>query len=423
MSINIKAGSEALLAAQFVDQDRLWDRMMSMADIGSLPNGGVNRPALSSSDIEARQRLLSWAGDFGFETKLDNIANLFIRLPGSENNAPPVTTGSHLDTQPRGGKFDGAYGVVGGFECLEAIYRSGIKIRRPIEVVAWTNEEGGRYQPGVMGSSIYVEELRLEDQLNKKDADGIRLEDALKKTLDSTPLLSRRDFNSPMSAYLEAHIEQGPILEGLNKTIGVVSGIQGLCWFEVEIFGEEAHAGTTPLNKRKDALQVAISIIAKLQSSILSYGDSTRFTVGRFICEPGSPSTIPGRVSFTIDFRHPEKSVIEEISNVITTVCSNHANDCKVTVDPLIFNMPVDFDPRVINCVESAASALNHEYNLMPSGAGHDAGYIAKCYPAGMIFVPCAGGVSHNEAESASASDLAAGIETLTVCLVELANS
>jgi len=413
---------ESIKAANSVSQDRLWKRLMSMAKIGALPNGGVNRQALSNEDIQARQLIADWAQELGFLVETDEIANLYIRLVGSDANTPPVTTGSHLDSQPRGGKFDGAFGVIGGFEALEAISHAGIIPKTSIDLVAWTNEEGGRFQPGVMGSSLYAGDMDISDQLHQKDADGIELSDALSETLKSIPNIQMRNFKSPMKSYIEAHIEQGPILEISDNTIGVVTGIQGVYWYSVEVIGQEAHAGTTPESNRQDALQSAISIIHNLKSLMKDEADRVRFTVGKFDCEPGAPSTIPGRVNFTIDFRHPEQEVIKYIRENIEPICLANAGRCKVIVKPIMSSPPVHFDKNIMNLIETSASELGHNHMLLPSGAGHDAGYIAKLCPTGMIFVPCKGGVSHNEAESSKPEDLASGVETLAACLLEIAN-
>lgn len=419
----MKPSENALKASKAVSKKRLWKNLMSMAQIGALPNGGVNRPALSKEDTAARILMLDWASKFGFETEIDEIANLYIRLPGTDPQALPILTGSHLDSQPKGGKFDGAYGVVGAFEALEAIHKSGIKTKRSIEIVAWTNEEGGRFQPGVMGSAIYAGDILLRDHLNQKDSDGVTLKYALDKTLKVMSNLPTRKFGRPLKAYIEAHIEQGPILETTKNKIGVVSGIQGLYWFGVEVIGEESHAGTTPLSLRRDALKAAISIISNLQLLMHDESDTVRFTVGKLDCEPGSPSTVPGRVYFTIDFRHPDPDILKEILEKIEPTCLSNGMGCKVLVHPIINSPPVDFCEQIQTRIKAVATHLGHLNMSIHSGAGHDAGHIAKLCPTGMIFIPCEGGLSHNEAESADASDLAAGIETLTACLVDLANS
>ena len=414
--------ARALAAAAAVDEARLWSRQMAMAGIGATERGGVNRAALSPEDISARSLMVEWAQDLGFALATDGIANLYIRRPGRRAGALPVVTGSHLDSQPRGGKFDGAYGVIGGFEALEAITRAGVETERPIDLVAWTNEEGGRFQPGAMGSAVFAGVLRLEDQLGIVDREGVTLGDALAETLASTPDLPRWDFGRPFAACVEAHIEQGPRLEDAGKTIGVVTGIQGLYWFTVEVTGEEAHAGTTPLAGRRDALKAATAMIGALEELMADETDTVRFTVGRFECAPGAPSTVPSRVLFTIDFRHPDPVVIDRIKPAIAPLCHANARGCAVSVRPTIDNAPLRFDAAVIDTVQGYADTLGLPNMRLPSGAGHDAGHIAALCPTGMVFVPCEGGLSHNEAENATSADLAAGARTLAACLVDLAN-
>ena len=416
------AKAEALAAAAAVEEARLWSRQMAMAEIGATERGGVNRAALSDEDRAARRLMVEWAGDLGFEVATDGIANLYVRLPGRQADAAAVVTGSHLDSQPRGGRFDGAYGVVGGFEALEAIARAGIETERPIDLIAWTNEEGGRFQPGAMGSAVFAGILRLEDQLALVDLQGVTLADALAETLACTPGLPHRPFGHPFAAYVEAHIEQGPRLENGGTTIGAVTGIQGLYWFTVEVRGEEAHAGTTPLKGRKDALKAAVAMVHALEELMADETDTVRFTVGRFECHPGSPATVPSRALFTIDFRHPDPAVIDRIRPNIEPVCHANARGCAVSVRPTIDNAPLRFDPALIDMVEGYAASLGHSVMRLPSGAGHDAGHINHLCPTGMIFVPCERGLSHNEAENATPADLAAGAQTLAACLIHLAN-
>ena len=416
------AKAEALAAAAAVDEARLWSRQMTMAEIGATANGGVNRAALSHEDRAARRLMVEWAGDLGFELATDGIANLYVRRPGRRADAAPVVTGSHLDSQPRGGRFDGAYGVVGGFEALEAIARAGVETERPIDLVAWTNEEGGRFQPGCMGSAVFAGVLPLEDQLGIVDREGVTLADALAETLASTPGLPLRPFGHPFAAYVEAHIEQGPRLEDEGTTIGAVTGIQGLYWYTVEVTGEEAHAGTTPLRGRSDALKAAVAMVGALEELMADESDTVRFTVGRFECGPGSPSTVPSSALFTIDFRHPDPAVIARIRPEIEPLCRANARGCTVSVTPTIDNAPLVFDPALIEMVEGYAARLGHSAMRLPSGAGHDAGHVAHLCPTGMIFVPCERGLSHNEAENATPADLAAGARTLAACLVDLAN-
>ena len=412
----------ALAATGAVDEARLWRRMMDMAQFGATPAGGVNRAAFSAEDIQARKTLIDWASEFGFATATDEIGNLYVRRAGTSGDDAPVVTGSHLDSQPKGGKFDGAYGVVGGFEALEAIERAGVETRRPIEVVAWSNEEGGRFQPGAMGSAVFAGDYPLDDALAAVDPDGVVLADALKETLASTPGVARREMRFAMAGYVEAHIEQGPRLENDDLTIGVVSGVQGLTWYRVEVFGVEAHAGTAPLKGRKDALKSAVSMVAALEQLMADESDTIRFTVGRFECGPGAPSTVPSHVLFTVDFRHPDLKTFVDLGGKIKGVCEANARGCRVEVERISYSEPVVFDPAVIDLVRGSAEALELPHMDMVSGAGHDAMHVAALCPSGMIFVPCEKGLSHNEAENATASDLAAGARVLAACLVDLAN-
>ena len=273
-----------------------------------------------------------------------------------------------------------------------------------------------------MGSAVFAGVLGLEDQLGLVDRQGVTLEDALAETLASTPGLAHRPFGHPFAAYVEAHIEQGPRLENAGTTIGAVTGIQGLYWFTVEASGAEAHAGTTPLKGRRDALKAAVAMVHALEELMADETDTVRFTVGRFECHPGAPSTVPSRALFTIDFRHPDPAVIARIRPNIAPLCRANARGCAVSVRSTIDNAPLQFDPALIDMVEGYAGALGHSVMRLPSGAGHDAGHVAHLCPTGMIFVPCEGGLSHNEAESATPADLAAGARTLAACLVDLAN-
>lgn len=409
-------------AAAAVREDRLWQRHMDMARIGGTPKGGVNRPALSPEDAEARRLLVSWAKARGFATYVDEIGNLFVRRPGRRVDAPPVLTGSHMDSQPTGGRFDGIYGVLAGFEALEALEDVGLATERPIEAVAWTNEEGSRFQPGTMGSAVFAGAKRVADLLGITDKSSTRLGDALEQTLAATPDVQHRRTGFPLTAYIEAHIEQGPLLERAGTPIGVVSAIQGVRWFSVEVLGDEAHAGTMPRAGRRDALQAALRAVQRLGQEFADPADTIRFTVGRFEVYPGSPNTVPGRVSFTIDLRHPDRDTLQRLGDRIAPLAAETAAPCAAQVTETIHSRPVQFDPAVTGRIAAAADRLGLRHMPIVSGAGHDAMYLAKLCPTGMIFVPCAKGISHNEAESATPADLAAGARVLAEVLVGLAN-
>ena len=407
--------------AAAIDQARLWRRHMAMAEIGKIPGGGVSRQALSGDDIRARALLLEWAGARGYRPAVDDIANLFIRRPGRDPDAAPVVAGSHMDSQPAGGRFDGIFGVLAGLEALEALDDAGIATERPIDVVAWTNEEGGRFAPGAMGSAVFAGHMRLEDCLGLTDAAGIRLADALAETLAATPEMPRRPFAFPIAAYLEPHIEQGPQLEATGNQIGVVTGIQGARWYVVEVAGEPGHAGTAPLRGRKDAVRAAVAIIAALQELMHDATDVLRFTVGRIEVFPNSPNTVPAKVTFSIDFRHPDAVVLEDRAGRIEQVCRRFAGACAVRVTETFNRPPCVFPAPIVDAVETASRDLGIPYLRLPSGAFHDANFIADVAPSGMIFVPCEKGISHSPAENAKPADLAAGARVLAAALVTLA--
>jgi N-carbamoyl-L-amino-acid hydrolase len=405
-----------------VDEARLWRRHVEMARIGAIPNNGVNRAALSDEDIAARKLLISWARARNFSVSVDGIGNLFLRREGRDSAAAPVLTGSHMDSQPRGGRFDGIYGVLAGLEALEAIDAAGLETQRPIELVAWTNEEGGRFPPCTMGSAVYTGARRLGDFLEVKDNDGIVLKDALARTLAATPDAGRRAFGSPAAAYIEAHIEQGPRLELAGKTVGVVTGIQGLRWFNIEVSGKTDHAGTTPLKLRKDALRDAIAIINALHELTRDDSDTLRFTVGRMLVTPNSPNSVASHVLFSVDLRHPDRATVDRLGNAVEPTARHAARQCSVKVAATLHDDPCVFDPGVVDTIEACARELALPCMRLASGASHDAMYMARICPTGMIFVPCENGVSHNEAENAKPGDLAAGARVLTAVLLELAS-
>ncbi|MGA7800423.1 MAG: M20 family metallo-hydrolase [Gammaproteobacteria bacterium] len=419
----IRADDEGRRAAAAVDSERLWRRHGDMAAIGAIEGNGVNRQALSIEDIAARRLLIGWAQQFGFEITGDEIGNLFIRRPGIEPELAPVMTGSHMDSQPMGGRFDGMYGVLAGFEALQALEQAGVQTRRSIELVAWTNEEGSRFAPGAMGSMVYCGRHRLEDFLGVADADGTTLEQALAETLQAIPEAAVQHHDRTVAAYVEAHIEQGPQLENAGRSIGVVTGIQGCRWFTVEVYGEAAHAGTTPLAGRRDAVQDALACVAALNRLTRDESDIVRFTVGRFDVTPGSVNSVACHVSFSVDLRHPDGRVLEELGDAIDATCRQAVRGCDVKVTELLNHAPCVFDDRVVDAVERVAGDLGCSHMRMPSGAFHDAQFMNDICATGMVFIPCEKGISHNPAEYAKPDDLAAGARVLVAALVDLANS
>jgi beta-ureidopropionase / N-carbamoyl-L-amino-acid hydrolase len=406
-----------------VNPDRLWQRHQAIARIGATGRGGVNRQALTPEDAEARRQVLAWAAARGFAASADPIGNLFVRRAGSQAAAAPVVSGSHLDTQPTGGNFDGIFGVLAALEVLEAAEDAHVPTPRPLELAVWTNEEGARFQPTTMGSAVFAGALPLATVLDTVDGHGITVRAALAETLAATPVAGRRTCGFSMAAYLEAHIEQGPILEATGTTIGVVTGIQGLRWFRVEVTGEEAHAGTMPLARRRDALVTAMGIVQGLQELMADPTDTVRFTVGRFEVHPNSPNTVPGRVVFTVDFRHPDAGVLSARGDRVEAVCRARARGCRVEVIETLTSAPTVFNPVVADLIRAAAGRHALPAADIVSGATHDAKHMAGLCPTGMIFVPCERGVSHNEAERAAPADLAAGTRVLADVMIELAKT
>ncbi len=392
---------------------------MALAQIGRRGETGVDRAAFSAQDRAARRLLYGWGNECGLEASQDAIGNLFLRYPGRNRELSPVLTGSHLDSQPSGGRFDGAYGVLAGLEAVAALSRAGIRPARSIEVVAWSNEEGGRFAPGAMGSQIFGGARTLVEVLSVRDAGGVVLRDALAETLAALPEAAPRAAEPAASAYLEAHIEQGPQLENADLPVGVVLGIQGCLWLEYEVRGAASHAGTTPHEYRRDALQAALGLIGHLRELCLTRSPSCRFTVGRLIVEPNTPNTVPGRVIFTVDFRDADPGVFARVSHELRSVGA--PQPCELNVRELFHHPPERFPKHLVDVVAAATRAHGHpEFELM-SGAFHDALFVARVCPVGMVFVRCRGGVSHNPLEYAAPCDVTAGARVLMSALLQLA--
>ena len=407
--------------ASHVSGDRLWDRLMALARFGATEAGGVCRLALTREEIEARAELVKWARDIGLEPSVDGVANLFLRLEGSEPELPPILTGSHIDTQPTGGKYDGAYGVMAALESVEAIARSGRRPRRSIDVVAWVNEEGSRFAPGMMGSAVFAGFRRMEEVEALTDADGCSVREALAQVLAAEEALPRRPVGFPVAAFVEAHIEQGVVLEREATTIGVVIGIQGKRTIRVEIQGEDSHAGTTPRSARRDALVSAVNVVQALQDAMWDEADTVRFTIGKFTVTPNAPSVVPGKVVFSIDLRHDDAETVQTLGDKIPGICEAASGKCTATVHELLHDKPLEFPTSMRGRISDAAARLGLSHMELPSPAGHDARYLHYICPTGMLFIPCKGGISHNEAESVTKADATAGAQALTEVLFDLA--
>ncbi|WP_261543461.1 Zn-dependent hydrolase [Burkholderia multivorans] len=403
-----------------VNQQRLWDSLMEMATIGATARGGSCRLALSDDEVRGRRRFIAWCEAAGCEIRIDPIGNLFARRPGTEPDAPAVMCGSHLDTQPLGGRFDGVYGVLAGLEAIRTLNEHGIATRHPIDVVAWTNEEGSRFTPGMMGSAVYAGKLDLDDALARPCMHtGVRLGDELERTGFAGPA---RERQMP-KAYFEAHIEQGPVLENAGVPIGVVTGVQGIVELDVTVTGFESHAGTTPMSVRKDAMGVAAAMIAAIVEHGHGFDADARVTVGHLACQPNSPSTIPGQVRFSVDVRHPSRSALQRLVADIGAICTQRTalRGTHVDVQRIAEYDPIAFDAACIERVREATIAAGYPYLEMFSGAGHDAVNLSYVAPSAMVFVPCKAGLSHNEAEDADPVHLAQGASVLANLLVDCA--
>lgn len=408
-----------------VSEGRLWDRLMAMARIGGFTtedgHEGVNRPCLSPLDREARRLLIGWARAAGASVSVDPAANLFLRLEGADPALAPVLTGSHMDSQPQGGRFDGIYGVLAGLEAVEALAASGLRPKRAVEVVAWTNEEGGRFAPGCTGSMSFAGFRPMSAFDGIVDAEGVRYADALAEQQAEEADLPRRALGSVPHAYLEAHIEQGPRLEAEGQDIGVVTGIQGSRWFTVTVEGRTDHAGTTPLSLRKDAVQDALRAITALNALMHDPADVLRFTVGSVKVEPDTSNSVARRVVFTIDFRHPDGSVLRARGDAIAGVVQAALTSCTARVHERFTAWPADFGPTVPEAVARAAASQGMSAIRLPSGAFHDAQFLVPVCPTGMIFIPCRDGVSHHPSEYAAPRACANGARVLAQAILELA--
>ena len=409
--------------APLVNGDRLWDRLMALARHGALPGGGVNRQALSQEEIAARAEIVRWAQAIGLAASTDAAANLFLRLPGRDDSLPSVLVGSHIDSQPTGGKFDGAYGFLAGLEAVEAMRIAGIQPRRPIDVVAWMNEEGSRFTPGMMGSAVFCGVKQLADIEPLQDSAGVTVKTALGHVLAADPSLPLRPFGRKPYAFLEAHIEQGPVLEMERKTIGVVTGIQGKRTCHIEVLGEENHAGTSPRAVRRDALVGAINIVQALQAEMWDRDDIVRFTVGMFTVSPNVPSVVPGRVTFSIDLRHPSAATLTRLGDLVAPICRQNAARCEVKVQHLLHDPPLEFPRHVREKLTQIADALSLPSMPIASGAGHDARHLHYICPTAMLFIPCRNGISHNEAEHIEKEHATAGARVLAEAVLDLANT
>jgi N-carbamoyl-L-amino-acid hydrolase len=403
-----------------INGERLWDSLMEMAKIGPGVKGGNNRQTLTDSDREGRLLFQSWCEAAGCTVGVDSMGNMFARREGTDPTALPVMAGSHLDTQPTGGKFDGVLGVLGALEVLRSLNDLGIRTKRPIEVVNWTNEEGARFAPAMVASGVFAGIHTEAFAKSRVDADGKVLGEELRRIgfEGAEPVGSRK-----LHSYFELHIEQGPILEDENLDIGVVTHGQGLTWLQITLIGKEAHTGSTPMRKRINAGLGAARILELVDKIAWHHAPLAVGAVGQLNVYPNSRNIIPGKVVFTVDFRHPTRDVIVDMEAKLREGIAEIAAEIGLTYESEQVGGfdPVAFDPTLVSRVREAADRLGYTHRDIVSGAGHDACWINRIAPSAMIFCPCVDGLSHNEDETITKEWAAAGADVLLHAVLETA--
>ncbi|HKX18810.1 MAG TPA: Zn-dependent hydrolase [bacterium] len=402
-----------------VNRDRLWSSLMAMAEIGKTPTGGVRRLALSDADRDARDRLATWLREAGLAVRVDDLGNMYGRRAGSDTGAAPVVFGSHLDTVPTGGRFDGVLGVMGALETVRALNDAEVRTRAPLEIVNWTNEEGARFAPAMLASGVVSGRFTCEEAYAARDDGGRTFGEELARIGYRGGVDHRL---RACAAYLELHVEQGPVLERARSQIGIVEGIEGISWNRVEVTGRAAHAGPTPTADRRDALVAAAKLVL-LARDAAEHLDGVRTTVGHIEVSPNTVNVVPGRVEMTLDVRSPRDAGLDEVLRAADEACRGIADLDRVAVRRAEFwRSPVTpFSPRVIEAVAGAAAGRGFSATRLWAGAGHDAKYMADRYPTGMIFVPSKDGLSHNEGEWTPPEDCARGAEVLLDAVLGLA--
>jgi N-carbamoyl-L-amino-acid hydrolase len=403
-----------------INPERLWSTIMETAAFGRTEKGGLRRLTLGPEDRQVRDWFRAACEAAGCTVKVDELGTMYAIRPGRNMDLPPIGCGSHLDTQPTGGKFDGVLGTLAGLELIRALNDAGIETEAPIAVVNWTNEEGSRFAPAMMASAAYVGDFDPADILARRDAAGITVAEALDEIGYRGP---EKSGSVPLGAFVELHIEQGPILEAEGKTIGVVERGQGMIWYDGRVVGFESHAGTTPMPLRRDALCALSEIVLAAERIARDHGPSAVATIGQATIANPSRNVIPGEITFTLEFRDPQSETLDALNSEIRNAISEIAERRRVeiTLEQIWRKEPVVFTPEIVEKVEAAAKALGLSHRRMISGAGHDACNLAKTIPTAMIFVPCKDGISHNELEDATPEDCAAGANVLLHTVLSLA--
>ena len=403
-----------------IQSERLWRRLEDMARIGATSLGGCNRQALSDLDHQGRVLFERWAAEAGCEVRRDAIGNIFARRPGTLTDAAPVMSGSHLDTQPTGGKYDGVYGVLAALEAVETLNDHQIDTARPIDIVVWTNEEGSRFDCAMMGSAVWSGAMTLDAALNLADLDGVTVREELVRL----NLAGEAPFGTPVHAAFELHIEQGPILEAEGQPVGVVTGVQNMCRYRLRYAGQETHAGPSPMSMRRDPMKGASTFISSVYALAEGTGPDARATFGYIHATPGSPNTVPGSVELTLDLRHPDAAVYARFQAEAESLAATAARQGHLSLEiDRVWEAPgVTFDRRCVAHVRQAVEHLGFSAFDMVSGAGHDACNLASVAPTSMIFIPCRDGLSHNEAEHISQHQAADGANVLLHAIAAAAN-
>jgi N-carbamoyl-L-amino-acid hydrolase len=403
-----------------VNGERIWDTLMEVAKIGATEKGGCCRLALTDLDKEARDLYVKWCKEAGCGIRIDKMGNIFARRDGSDNSLPPVMTGSHIDTQPTGGRFDGVYGVLAGLEVIRTLNDLNITTKHPVEASIWTNEEGSRFAPAMVASGVFAGEFTLEYGLSRKDVDG----KTMGEELERIGYAGEDEVGGrPVHAFFEVHIEQGPILEEEETTIGVVTDAQGQRWYEMTLTGVESHAGPTPMNRRKDALLGAARVIQLVNKIGLDNAPLACATVGMLNVSPNSRNVIPGNVFLTIDFRHPDDDVLKGMDAAMREGVAKIKEEIGLgcELEQIFYYAPIPFDAGCVDAVRGAAKECGYSMRDIVAGAGHDACYLSKVAPASMVFVPCIDGISHNEVEDAKPEWITAGANVLLGAMVSRA--
>jgi N-carbamoyl-L-amino-acid hydrolase len=401
-----------------INPQRLWDSLMETAKIGGTPKGGICRLTLTDLDRQVRDWFKAQCEALGCTVAVDQVGNMFARRSGKNSALPPIAIGSHLDTQPTGGKFDGALGVLAALEALRTLHDLGYETNAPIEIVNWTNEEGARFAPAMLASGVFAGVFPADYALTRADRDGKTFGEELQRIgYRGSEQAGAREF----SAMFELHIEQGPILEDEDCMIGVVQGVQGIRWYEVTVKGQAAHTGTTPMPRRKNALVGASRVIDRIDAIAREFPPHAVGTVGLIESRPNSRNVIPDEVFFTVDFRHPEDAVLDAMETKLRAALAEILTPPGLAYEEsrIWTSPPVKFAPDLIDCVRIGAAKSGFKSRDMISGAGHDAAYVARVAPTTMIFVPCKDGISHNEAESTSFDECAAGAQVLLNAVLE----